>query len=71
MSPKLGAITQRTPSGRRVPFAIDPTRRARLLAGLDDLAVTLARLDEVVRFQEADRVRRPWVHHVTAPGGQP
>jgi 3-isopropylmalate/(R)-2-methylmalate dehydratase small subunit len=67
----LETSTIRTPTGRAVPFSVDPTRRARLLAGLDDLGITLARLDEIIRFQEIDRVRRPWVHDTAAPGGHP
>ena len=67
----LETSTIRTPTGRAVHFTVDPTRRARLLAGLDDLGVTLERLDDIARFQEAHRVRRPWVYDIHVPGGRP
>src|SRR5919197_796988 len=40
--------------GRDVPFEINPEIRERLLAGLDDIALTLEHVDEVERF-ERDR----------------
>jgi 3-isopropylmalate/(R)-2-methylmalate dehydratase small subunit len=67
----LEASTIRTPRGRRVPFTVDPQRRARLLAGLDDLDVTLQHLDCIRQFQDADRVRRPWVHDLPVQGARP
>jgi 3-isopropylmalate/(R)-2-methylmalate dehydratase small subunit len=64
----LEALTIRTPTGESVSFTVDATRRAQLLAGLDDLGSTLRRLDDVTRFQDADRVRRPWVYDLGRPG---
>jgi 3-isopropylmalate/(R)-2-methylmalate dehydratase small subunit len=43
-------------AGRSVPFAIDEEVRRRLLAGLDDIGVTLAR-EEQIRSYEAQRER--------------
>jgi 3-isopropylmalate/(R)-2-methylmalate dehydratase small subunit len=40
--------------GRDVPFEINPEIRERLLAGLDDIAMTLDHVDEIERF-EAER----------------
>jgi 3-isopropylmalate/(R)-2-methylmalate dehydratase small subunit len=37
--------------GRNVPFEINPEIRERLLAGLDDIALTLEHVDEVERFE--------------------
>jgi 3-isopropylmalate/(R)-2-methylmalate dehydratase small subunit len=37
--------------GRDVPFEINPEIRERLLAGLDDIALTLEDVDEVERFE--------------------
>jgi 3-isopropylmalate/(R)-2-methylmalate dehydratase small subunit len=37
--------------GRDVPFEINPEIRERLLAGLDDIALTLDRADEIERFE--------------------
>ena len=37
--------------GREIPFEINPEIRERLLAGLDDIALTLGRVDEIDRFE--------------------
>jgi 3-isopropylmalate/(R)-2-methylmalate dehydratase small subunit len=37
--------------GRDIPFEIGPEIRERLLAGLDDIALTLDRVDEIERFE--------------------
>jgi 3-isopropylmalate/(R)-2-methylmalate dehydratase small subunit len=67
----LEALVVRAPEGAAVPFTVDATRRAQLLEGLDDLGISLRRLDDITRFQDADRVRRPWVHDIHVPGGRP
>src|SRR4029079_1590114 len=51
-----------SPSGQRHDFAIDPRRRAGLLEGLDEVALTLQRDDEIRAFQAAERAERPWIH---------
>ena len=38
--------------GREVPFEINPEIRERLLAGLDDIALTLDHVDEIERFEQ-------------------
>ena len=43
-------------AGRRVPFDIDPEIRHRLLNGLDDIALSLQRAEDIARY-EADRER--------------
>jgi 3-isopropylmalate/(R)-2-methylmalate dehydratase small subunit len=50
-----------TPSGRTVEFAIDALRREALLAGLDDIGLTLQGESEISAWQAADRRARPWV----------
>jgi 3-isopropylmalate/(R)-2-methylmalate dehydratase small subunit len=55
------------PSGKRHRFEIDPRRRAGLLKGLDEIALTLQRDAEIRAFQTADRAERPWIHFA---GGQ-
>jgi 3-isopropylmalate/(R)-2-methylmalate dehydratase small subunit len=37
--------------GREVPFEINPEIRERLLAGLDDIALTLGQVEEIERFE--------------------
>ncbi len=51
-----------SPSGKQHRFEIDPRRRAGLLKGLDEVALTLQRDDEIRAFQAADRMERPWIH---------
>lgn len=41
-------------------FSIDPVRRARLLNGWDDIALTESFRDRIAAFHAADRTRRPW-----------
>ena len=50
------------PAGKRHSFEIDPRRRTGLLEGLDEVALTLQRDDEIRAFQAADRAARPWIH---------
>jgi 3-isopropylmalate/(R)-2-methylmalate dehydratase small subunit len=45
---------------RSYAFSIDPVRRARLLNGWDDLALTENYRDRISAFQADDRMRRPW-----------
>ncbi len=54
------AIT--SPSGKQHKFEIDPRRREGLLKGLDEVALTLQRDDEIRAFQATDRAARPWIH---------
>jgi 3-isopropylmalate/(R)-2-methylmalate dehydratase small subunit len=51
-----------SPSGVRHGFEIDPRRRAGLLEGLDEIALTLRREQEIQAFQASDRAERPWIH---------
>jgi 3-isopropylmalate/(R)-2-methylmalate dehydratase small subunit len=55
-----------SPSGQQHSFAIDPRRREGLLQGLDEVALTLQRDNEIVAFQAADRVARPWIYFTKA-----
>src|SRR5580698_9787116 len=51
-----------SPSGKQIRFEIDPRRRAGLLKGLDEIALTLQRDAEIRAFQATDRTERPWIH---------
>jgi 3-isopropylmalate/(R)-2-methylmalate dehydratase small subunit len=51
-----------SPSGARHRFGIDPRRRAGLLEGLDEVALTLQRDAQIRAFQQFDRAERPWIH---------
>jgi 3-isopropylmalate/(R)-2-methylmalate dehydratase small subunit len=45
---------------RTYNFSIDPVRRARLLNGWDDVALTNSYRDQIAAFRAEDRVRRSW-----------
>lgn len=49
------------PSGIAVPFSVDALQRQGLLEGLDELGLTLSWNDDILSWQNADRVKRPWV----------
>jgi 3-isopropylmalate/(R)-2-methylmalate dehydratase small subunit len=51
-----------SPTGKVHRFEIDPRRRAGLLKGLDEIALTLQRDTEIRAFQATDREARPWIH---------
>lgn len=46
------------------PFAFDiaPEAKTMLIEGLDEIALTLKRLEEIERFQRRDRQSRPWAY---------
>jgi 3-isopropylmalate/(R)-2-methylmalate dehydratase small subunit len=58
----LDSQTITSPSGKQHTFEIDPRRREGLLQGLDEVALTLLRDDEIRVFQAADRAARPWIY---------
>lgn len=49
------------PNGTPIPFEIDSLRQRALLAGLDDLGLTLQSTAAIEAFQARDRAERPWV----------
>ena len=57
-----------SPTGRRIPFQIDSTRRQQLLAGLDEIGTTLLREPEIAAFQSRDGKNRPWIYQLGAGG---
>ena len=62
ISVDLEAQTIMSPSGKQHRFEIDPRRREGLLQGLDEVALTLQRDDEIRSFQASDSLARPWIH---------
>ena len=51
-----------TPSGKRYPFTAPATLRQMLVEGMDEIALTLARGEEIEHYRMADRARRPWAY---------
>ncbi len=58
----LETCTLIAPSGRAWTFEVNPLRREALLEGLDDLALTLRRIEALESFEERDRRERPWAY---------
>jgi 3-isopropylmalate/(R)-2-methylmalate dehydratase small subunit len=58
----LEAQTILSPTGKHYTFEIDPRRREGLLQGLDEVALTLRRDQQIRGFQAADKAARPWIH---------
>ena len=63
MTVDLRAQTVTVPDGAVHRFEIDPTRKERLLKGLDDVGVTLEHLPQIEAFENEYRRRRPWLAH--------
>jgi 3-isopropylmalate/(R)-2-methylmalate dehydratase small subunit len=57
----LPAQTVTAPDGARHRFDIDPTRKERLLAGLDDVGITLAHLAAIEAFERHYHAEMTWL----------
>ena len=51
-----------TPGGEQHLFEIAADDQNMLMEGLDAIAVTMKRDDEILAFQVRDRLRRPWIY---------
>ena len=56
----------RTPSGSVYSFEIDAQRREAMLAGLDDIGLTLRDVDAIAEWQRDDRTKRTWIWEIAA-----
>jgi 3-isopropylmalate/(R)-2-methylmalate dehydratase small subunit len=52
----------RSPNGAEYAFEIAPGDRDMLREGLDAIAATMKRDDEILAFQARDRIKRPWIY---------
>lgn len=57
----LEAQTIATPDGGRIPFDVDPFRKACLLGGVDDIGLTLQKVDKIAAYEDRQRTERPWL----------
>ncbi|MDC1311383.1 3-isopropylmalate dehydratase small subunit [Burkholderiales bacterium] len=48
-------------NGKSFNFQIDPFRKHCLLNGLDDIGLTLERVDEIKKFEEQHKLNQPWL----------
>ena len=60
----LETLRLTAPDGAGIAFEVDPLQRDALLQGLDEIAMTLRRGDEIAAFQATDRGRRPWIYQI-------
>ena len=49
------------PHGEAIGFEIEPLRRSAMLAGLDEIGLTLQHADAIAAYQAEDRAARPYV----------
>jgi len=48
------------PDGERIAFEVEPSRRSRLLAGLDEIGATVAKAHRIDAFEARVRRSQPW-----------
>jgi 3-isopropylmalate/(R)-2-methylmalate dehydratase small subunit len=48
------------PDGERIAFEVEPSRRSRLLEGLDEIGATVARAHRIDAFEASLRRSQPW-----------
>ena len=49
------------PDGSTIPFEVDAFRKACLLGGLDDIGLTLRKVDKIAAFETRQLSARPWL----------
>ncbi len=57
----LPSKTITTKFGEKIRFEIEPTRKHRLLNGLDDIGLTLQRADEISAYEARRKKEAPWL----------
>jgi 3-isopropylmalate dehydratase/3-isopropylmalate/(R)-2-methylmalate dehydratase small subunit len=57
----LAAQTVTAPSGQAFHFDIDPTRKAKLLEGLDSIGETLAHAPDIDAYEYRHALAEPWL----------
>ena len=50
-----------TPDGVEITFEVDAFRKGCLLGGLDDIGLTLQKVDKIAAFESSQRSQRPWL----------
>ena len=61
----LQTCTVTTPAGRTLSFEVEPERREALLAGLDDVGMTLRERAAIEAFRTRDEAKHPWIYRQT------
>jgi 3-isopropylmalate/(R)-2-methylmalate dehydratase small subunit len=65
----LPAQTVRLPDGSVEGFAVDPFRKECLLAGIDEIELTLRFERDIEAYEVRRRKEAPWLHEIARPGG--
>jgi 3-isopropylmalate dehydratase small subunit len=60
----LASQTVTSPSGIQFRFEIDPSRKAKLLQGLDSIGETLEHARDIDVFEERQALSQPWLERV-------
>ncbi len=58
----LEAMEVTRPNGLKISFSIDAFRRDCLLNGLDDIGLTMQKVDKIDAFETAQRQQQPWLY---------
>ena len=67
MTVDLEAQTITRASGETVAFEIEPFRKHRLLNGLDDIGITMAKAAEIDAFEAKQKAAQPWLYGAQLP----
>lgn len=52
-------------NGESIPFDINPSRKHCLVNGLDDIGLTMQKLDKIIKFEEKRSTVEPWFDNAT------
>ncbi|MEO0772386.1 MAG: 3-isopropylmalate dehydratase small subunit [Pseudomonadota bacterium] len=55
-----------TSEGKEIPFSVEPFRRECLLQGLDDIGLTLEKVDHIEAFETRMAAKQPWIFDTPA-----
>ena len=67
MAVDLEAQTITRASGAEVAFEIEPFRKHRLMKGLDDIGITMAKAAEIDAFEAKQKAAQPWLYGARLP----
>ncbi len=61
MTVDLEANVITTSEGQMIPFTVEPFRRSCLLQGLDDIGLTLEKIDHIEAYETRMSAEQPWI----------
>ena len=67
MAVDLEAQTITRSSGAELAFEIEPFRKHRLMKGLDDIGITMAKAAEIDAFEAKQKAAQPWLYGARLP----